>query len=63
MQTNGNALDRLVAEVTAFRSWSQMRMAMDMGYMPTLNGGRAASKLCDVCRRNGYRVFRGGRVA
>lgn len=62
-KTRRNALDRLVDTVTAFRSWEEMKESMDYrGYVPTLNGGRAASKLCDILRRNGYRVFRCGKV-
>jgi hypothetical protein len=56
-------LDRLVDQVTAFRSWAEMVQAMRQGYVPTLNGGKAASKLCEVCRRNGFRVYRLGLVA
>lgn len=57
-----SATDRLVADLTAFRTWADMRAAMDSGYIPTLNGGRAYAKLADICNRNGYRVFRLARV-
>jgi len=58
-----NATDRLVKRLTAFRSWEDMRACMLTGYLPTLNGGRAYAKLADICRRNGFKVFRGGLVA
>lgn len=58
-----NKLDALVNRVTAFRSWAAMVKAMRSGYVPTLNGGVAAAKLCDIVRRNGFRAYRGGVVA
>lgn len=57
-----SALDRLVRSTTAFRSWRDMLLAMRCGYVPTLNGGKMHSKLCDVVRRNGFRAYRNGRV-
>jgi hypothetical protein len=67
MQTKMNALDALVSEVTAFRSWNDMKAAIggtgrEQKYVPTINGGKAHVKLASICRRNGYRVFRGGRL-
>jgi hypothetical protein len=55
-----SALDRLVREITAFRTWGHMLEAMRAGYVPTLNGGVAAAKLCGVVRRNGFKAYRKG---
>ena len=63
MKTKLSATDRLVKEVTAFRSWNEMRECMERGYVPTINGGKAHAKLTGICRRNGYKVYRLGRVA
>jgi hypothetical protein len=57
-----NALDALVNRLTAFRTWNEMATHMAKGYVPTLNGGRAYSKLADICRRNGFQVYRNGKV-
>jgi hypothetical protein len=53
MRTKPNALDRLVDEVTAFRTWTEMRTAMDNGYCPTINSGKPHIKLTWIIRRNG----------
>ena len=63
MSTTTTALDKLVSKVTAFRTWNEMRAAMGNGYCPTLNGGKAAAKLCGIVRQNGYKAFRLGVVA
>lgn len=55
-----NSLDQLVSSITAFQSWNSMLQAMKQGYIPTLNGGRSYSKLADICRRNGFKVYRKG---
>lgn len=67
MKTTKNSLDVLVSRCTAFAGWVDMVTAMggapeQQHYVPTLNGGKAYAKLADICRRNGYKVFRGGRV-
>lgn len=52
-----NKIDKLVVELTAFQSWKQMAEAMRLEYIPTLNGGKATSKLAEICRRNGFKVY------
>lgn len=63
MKTQKNALDLLVANCTAFRTWEEMRGEMEKGYIPTLNGGKSYAKLAQVAQRNGYKVYRLGRVS
>lgn len=58
-----NAVDSLVCKLTAFGSWNEMVEAMRGGYIPSLMGGKAYAKLCDICRRNGFKVYRNGRVS
>ena len=62
-RTKKNAVDILVDTCTAFRTWNEMVACMKNGYVPTLNGGKSYAKLADICRRNGFQVFRLGRVS
>lgn len=62
MKSNTNSMDRLVKTLTGFGSWVEMESAMRDGYIPTLSGGKTFAKLADICRRNGYKVYRNGKV-
>ncbi len=51
-------LDTLVASQTAFAGWFEMELAMQKGYVPTLNHRKRRSrKLIDILIALGYRVY------
>lgn len=55
--TKMSATDRLVNEITAFRSWSEMLSRLEAGYVPTLSHTRAGEKLARIVEAHGYRVY------
>ncbi len=56
-QTKANATDRLVNEITAFRSWNDMLASLKSGYVPTISHTRSGEKLARIVEAAGFRVY------